>query len=138
MVPGWVSQANSTDLPGATVVIDKALQARESAGNPIRVGIVGAGATGRAVALKLGTPVPGIRLAAIANRCPEHGERAFREAGILGWTRVSSVREAEAVVSRGLPALTDDPSILTACDAIDVIEVIGTVGPSRSRGSRCI
>lgn len=113
------------------LVIDSALQARESAGHPIRVGMIGAGATGRAIALQLGTPVPGIRLAAIANRSPEHGERAFREAGISGWTRVGSVREAEAVVTRGLPALTDDPSVLTACGALDVIvEVTGTVGPA--------
>ena len=58
------------------------LQLRESEGRPIRVGVVGAGATGRAIALQLGTPVPGIRLAGMANRTPQHAERAFREAGI--------------------------------------------------------
>ena len=61
--------------------VDTALLQRESGGNPIRVGMVGAGATGRAIALQLGTPVPGMRLVAIANRTLEHGERAFREAG---------------------------------------------------------
>src|SRR5258708_4903047 len=55
--------------------IDITLQEREAAGRPIRVGMIGAGATGRAIALQLGTPVTGIRLAAIANRTPEHGER---------------------------------------------------------------
>ena len=60
--------------------VDEALREREAAGRPIRVGMVGAGATGRAIALQLGTPVPGIRLVAIANRTPEHGERALREA----------------------------------------------------------
>ncbi len=58
--------------------VDTALLQRESAGNPIRVGMVGAGVTARAIALQLGTPVPGMRLVAIANRTPEHGERAFR------------------------------------------------------------
>ena len=33
-----------------------ALREKESAGRPIRVGMVGAGATGRAIALQLGTP----------------------------------------------------------------------------------
>src|SRR5882762_6260727 len=113
--------------------VDTALQEREHTGHPIRVGMVGAGATGRAIALQLGTPVPGIRLVAIANRTLEHGERAFREAGMTNWFRVSSAREAEAVIARGLPILTDDPSILTACDAIDLlIEVTGSIEPAAS------
>src|SRR6516164_9846499 len=111
--------------------VDEALREREAAGRPIRVGMVGAGATGRAIALQLGTPVPGIRLVAIANRMPEHSERAFREAGATAWDRVGSVREAEAAIKRGLPALTDDPSVLTACDAIDLlVEVTGSVDPA--------
>src|SRR5258706_16049538 len=101
--------------------VDTALLQRESDGNPIRVGMVGAGAMGRAIALQLGTPVPGMRLVAIANRTPATGERAFREAGINEWSRVSSAREAEAAINRGMPVLTDDPSVLTSCDAIDVI-----------------
>jgi predicted homoserine dehydrogenase-like protein len=111
--------------------VDTALRERESAGNPIRVGMIGAGATGRAIALQLGTPVPGIRLAAIANRTPEHAERAFREAGITSWSQVSSAREAETAIARGLPVLTDDTSVLTTCDAIDIlVEVTGSVEPA--------
>jgi predicted homoserine dehydrogenase-like protein len=113
------------------MIIDTALREREVNGHPIRVGIVGAGATGRAIALQLGTPAPGIRLVAIANRTPEHGERAFREAGVTEWGRPHSAREAEAAIARGLPILTDDPSVLTHCDAIDVlVEVTGTVEPA--------
>ena len=62
--------------------VDTALREREAKGQPIRVGMVGAGATGRAISLQLGTPVAGMRLVGIANRTPQHGERAFREAGI--------------------------------------------------------
>ena len=58
---------------------------------------------------------------AIANRMPEHGERALREAGTTASGRAGSVREAEAAIKRGLPALTDDRSVLTACDAIDLL-----------------
>jgi len=110
------------------MILDTALRDREDKGRPIRVGMVGSGATGRAIALQLGTPAPGIRLVAIANRTPEHGERAFREAGMMEWRRAGSAREAEVSITRGFPVLTDDPSVLTACDAIDVIvEVTGTV-----------
>ena len=119
------------------MIVDTALREREATGEPIRVGMIGAGATGRAIALQLGTPVPGIRLVAIANRTPEHGERAFREAGMPEWHRAGSAREAEAAIARGLPVLTDDPSVLTACDSIDVIvEVTGTVEPAAQSGSR--
>src|SRR5713101_2801411 len=110
------------------MTVETALREREATGNPIRVGMVGAGASGRAIALQLGTPVPGIRLVAIANRTPRHGERAFREAGITEWRHVGSAREAETAIARGFPVLTDDPSALTACAAIDVlVEVTGTV-----------
>jgi predicted homoserine dehydrogenase-like protein len=110
------------------MIVDTALREREQNGKPIRVGLVGAGATGRAIALQLATPAPGIRLAAIANRTVANGERALREAGVTEWTRASSAREAEAAIVSGRTVLTDDPSALVACNAIDIIvEVTGTV-----------
>ena len=110
------------------MILDTALRDREDSGRPIRVGMIGAGATGRAIALQLGTPVPGIRLVAISNRTPEHGARAFREAGISDWRQVSAVREAEASINRGIPVLTDDPLVVVACNAVDIIvEVTGTI-----------
>jgi predicted homoserine dehydrogenase-like protein len=113
------------------MIVDTALLDLESKNRPIRVGMVGAGATGRAIALQLGTPVPGIRLAAIANRTPAHAERAFREAGIPEWQCVDSARHAETAIARGMPVLTEDPSVLTNCDTIDIlVEVTGTVDPA--------
>jgi len=110
------------------VILDTALQEREASRRPIRVAMVGAGATGRAIALQLGTPVPGIRLVAIANRTPEHGERAFQEAGIAKWQRVGAVREAESAIDRGIPVLTEDPLLLAACHSIDlIVEATGTI-----------
>jgi predicted homoserine dehydrogenase-like protein len=108
--------------------VDTALREREANGQPVRVGMIGAGATGRAIALQLGTPAPGIRLMGIANRTPENAERAYREAGLKAWDRVSSARQADASIGRGVPVVTDDPSVLTSCDSIDIIlEVTGTV-----------
>lgn len=86
---------------------------------------------GRAIALQLATPVPGIRLAAIANRTIEHGERAFREAGVTAWERAESAVAVDALIARGAPVLADDPSVLTDSDAIDlVVEATGTIGPA--------
>jgi predicted homoserine dehydrogenase-like protein len=108
--------------------VDTALQKLEDTKRPIRVGMIGAGATGRAIALQLATPVPGMRLVAIANRTIANAERAVREAGITEWARVGSAREAEAKIARGVPILTDDASVVTSCDAVDIVlEVTGTV-----------
>ena len=110
------------------MVVDTELQEREARGCPIRVGMVGAGATGRAIALQLGTPVPGIRLMGIANRTPAHAERALQEAGIKAWCVADSALEAKSAIARGIPVLTSTPSALTACDNIDVIvEVTGAI-----------
>src|SRR5271154_4504555 len=98
--------------------VDTALREREDSGRPIRVAMIGAGATGRAIALQLGTPVPGIRLVAIANRTPAHAERAFLESNVTAWRRASSAHEAETAIAGGMPVLTDDASVLTDCDAI--------------------
>src|SRR5206468_12547053 len=103
------------------MIVDKALRELETAGRPLRVGIVGAGASGRAIALHLGTPVPGIRLVAIGNRTLEYGERAFRQAGIQQWRRAETAREAETWSADGMPALTDETLVLTTCRAVDVI-----------------
>src|SRR5258705_12730824 len=110
-----------THGPVPNTAVYSALQLREAEHRPIRVGVVGAGATGRAIALQLGTPVPGIRLAGIANRTFQHGERAFREAGIREWDVVSTPHAAELRGSRGMPVLTEDPSVLTRCNGIYLI-----------------
>lgn len=108
--------------------LDIELQKLEAEGRPIRVGMIGAGATGRAIALQLGTPVPGIRLMAISNRTIEHGARAFREAGVSSWQVASSARKAEELINAATPVLTDDSAVVTECGAIDVVlEVTGTV-----------
>jgi predicted homoserine dehydrogenase-like protein len=110
------------------MAIDTVLRERGAAGRPIRVGMIGAGATGRAIALQLGTPAAGIRLVAIANRTPDNAERAFREANIHGHVRASSVRDAERAIARNTPVLTEDPFLLASCENIDVIvEVTGSV-----------
>lgn len=119
----------STQHPSSrNLSIYNSLQLREAEQRPIRVGVIGAGATGRAIALQLGTPVPGMRLAGIANRTTGHAERALREAGIGRWEHASTPQQAEAGIAKGATVLTDDPQVLTRCAAIDIIvEVTGTV-----------
>jgi predicted homoserine dehydrogenase-like protein len=108
--------------------VDTALQQRERDGRPLRVALIGAGATGRAIALQLATPVPGIRLSGIANRTISHAERALRDAGIASWTVAESASQVDKHVRHGRTVLTDDPWMFLNAGEIDVIvEVTGTV-----------
>ena len=114
--------------PNQNISVYASMQRREEEGNPIRVGIIGAGATGRAIALQLGTPVPGMRIAGIANRTPKHAERSFREAGIEEWDSADTPEQAETSIRAGRPVLADDPTVLTRCAAVDlIVEVTGSV-----------
>jgi predicted homoserine dehydrogenase-like protein len=113
------------------MIVDTALIHREAEGRPIRVALVGAGASARAIALQLGTPVPGIRLVGLANRTLDRGREAFRQAGIHEFASVSTAKEANSAIAGGLPVLTDDPSVLTGCELIDlVVEATGTIEPA--------
>lgn len=113
------------------MMIDTALQKREALGQPIRVGMIGAGASARAIALQLGTPAPGIRLVAIANRTIENAERAFREAGVAAWKYADSAQQADEAIAKGIAVIANDPSVLTSCELIDIVaEVTGTIEPA--------
>ena len=50
------------------IIVDNALKARAASGKPIQVGMIGAGFMGRGIANQMVNSVPGMRLAAIANR----------------------------------------------------------------------
>ena len=50
------------------MIVDRALEQRASDGNPIRIGIVGAGFMGRAITRQIVRRVPGIQIVGIFNR----------------------------------------------------------------------
>ena len=110
------------------IPVDLELAARQAAGRPVRVAMVGAGVTGRTVALTLLTPVPGIHLAAIANRTAANAERAYAEAGVTAHRRVGSRRELEAAIAKGEHAVAEDADLVCTADGIDLlVEVTGTL-----------
>lgn len=110
------------------IIVDKALQEREESGNPIRVGMVGAGFMGRGIARQITRHVPGIHLSAIANRHIEGARRAFTEAGIEDFREVNTQDEIEDTISKGQYAVTEDEMLLCHAEGLDVIlEVTGDV-----------
>jgi predicted homoserine dehydrogenase-like protein len=110
------------------ILIDSALKRRQMAGNPVRVAMVGAGFMGRGIALQVISSVPGMELVAISNRHIDGARRAYEEAGNKRICEVGTVRQLEHAISRGQPAITEDPLLLCEAVGIDaIIEVTGTV-----------
>lgn len=115
--------AHAAMVPG----IDRLLDERERQGRPVRVGMAGAGVMARTLAVHLLTPVPGLRLCAVANRTLEAAHRVFTAAGARPET-ATTPEAIDALVERGVPAVTDDPAALAAAGTIDlIIEATGTV-----------
>lgn len=109
------------------IIIDKALAEREDTGRPIRVGLVGAGALGAGVARQYLTAATGQRLVAISNRTVDRAAAAYQSAGSDRPQFVDTVGELDAAIARGVPAITDDPSLLAASGQVDaIIEATGT------------
>jgi predicted homoserine dehydrogenase-like protein len=109
-------------------MVDTLLAACEARGTPVRVALIGAGATGRMIALQLLTPVPGIRLVAIANRTARKAVDAFTDVGCKVPIAATSLAAVEDCIERGLPCVVDDPRLVCEAANVDVIiEATGTV-----------
>ena len=110
------------------IIVDKALEERAASGNPIRVGMIGAGFMGRGIALQIAMAVPGMELVAIANRSLNNAAQAYVEAGTETSVRVDSAFELEKQIAAGHACITDNPFLLANAGNIDaIIEVTGAV-----------
>jgi predicted homoserine dehydrogenase-like protein len=110
------------------IIVDTALQRREDEGNPIRVGMIGAGFMGRGIALQVVQGMPGMRISAIYNRTISQAELAYKQARVESVSNVETVSQLEDAVNKGQYAITDDPMLLCQANNIDVIiEATGEV-----------
>jgi predicted homoserine dehydrogenase-like protein len=110
------------------IIVDRALERREREGNPIRVGLVGAGFMGRAVVLQIATATPGMEVVAVANRHLEPAVRAYVDAGVEDPRHVESREELEQAIAAGRPAVTDDALLVAEAEGVDaVVEVTGAI-----------
>jgi predicted homoserine dehydrogenase-like protein len=112
----------------AVIIIDTALRKREEAGDPVRVGMIGAGFMARGIANSIVNSIPGMRLAAIANRTVETAIGAFTEAGADDVAVVETADSLQDALRAGRYVVTADPLLVAEADGIDVmLEVTGTV-----------
>jgi predicted homoserine dehydrogenase-like protein len=111
------------------MIVDTALRAREEQGRPIRVGMVGAGFMGRALANQIINSTTGMRLVAIANRAVERAVAAYTYASdVLAPVIADTPAALEDAVREGRPAATADAMLLCRCEQVDVlVDVTGAV-----------
>ncbi len=110
------------------IIVDNALKAREAAGRPIRVGMVGAGFMGQGLTNQIANSVPGMQMSAIYNRTPERAVRVYNYAGLGDVVRASTVDALDDAIRIGRPVVAEDPSLICRSTLIDVIvDVTGSV-----------
>jgi predicted homoserine dehydrogenase-like protein len=109
------------------MVIDRLLQQRQAEGRPIRVGLYGAGFMAKGLVNQIVHSVPGMVLSVICNRNVDKAIAAFALAGV----HVQVAGDAGTLarlLGAGAAAVTDDPSLLYACDDLDcLIDATGAV-----------
>ncbi len=110
------------------IIVDTALKAREEAGNPVKVGLIGAGFMAKGIANQIANYVPGMKLVAISNRTLEAAKQTYAQAGIEEVKVVNQVSELESAIAQGQYAVTDDATLLCQAEGIDaLVEATGHV-----------
>ena len=110
------------------ILLDTALARRAQEGRPIRIGLVGAGFMARGIVLQVALSVPGMRVAAIANRHRQTARTAYEQAGINDAVDADTQAELEQAIAQGRAAVTEDALALCRSDGIDaIVEVTGTI-----------
>jgi len=110
------------------ILIDKAIEQRRQQGNPIRVGLVGAGYSGSNIAYQILQSFPGLRLVAIANRTLEAARKAYASAGVAEVRVVDSTHALEEATREHQYAITTDAAVLCKSAEVEVIiEATGTI-----------
>ncbi len=102
------------------------LQAREDAGAPVRVGVIGAGRFGTMVVCTLAA-MRGMRPSVVADVDGARALQALVDAGFSpdAVVRAGTAAEATAAISHDVPALTEDPDVLIHSGIDVVVEATG-------------
>lgn len=110
------------------ILVDDALQAREAAGNPIRVGVVGAGFMCQGLTNQIANSVVGMRVVAISNRKVERAAGVFRYSGCQDVAFADTQRALDDAIASERPVVTEDAFLLARSGLIDVlVDATGSV-----------
>jgi predicted homoserine dehydrogenase-like protein len=109
-------------------IVDTALKERADQGNPIRVGIIGAGFMCQGLTNQISHSTPGMRVAAISNRRMKRAFDVFRYSGFDDVAIAGSQSQLDSEIERSRPVVTDDALLIARSEHIDVlVDVTGSV-----------
>jgi predicted homoserine dehydrogenase-like protein len=104
------------------------LKAREATGNPIRVGLIGAGEMAQGMVNQIVQYTPGMEVVAIANRTLSKARQAFSYPGIENIVEVRTREELEEAITSKTAAITQNADLLCQAAGIDIlVEATGTI-----------
>jgi predicted homoserine dehydrogenase-like protein len=102
------------------IILDQALARREVEGNPVRIGLVGAGYMARGIAAHAEW-TEGVEIVAIANRTIERASNIYAENRPGGAREVATLAELEHAIARRSPVVAADPLLLCRAESVDVV-----------------
>jgi predicted homoserine dehydrogenase-like protein len=110
------------------IIVDTALKARAEAGNPVKLGIFGAGFMSKGLVNQVVNYMPGMRIVAVCNRTLEAAREAYAQAGVTDVRVVKTVGELEDAIAQNRYAITDDPTVVCQSESIEgLVEATGHV-----------
>lgn len=112
------------------IIIDTLLKDRAAGGNPVRIGVFGAGFMGRGLVNQVMRYMPGLHISILCNRTLDVARDALLNAGVPQdmITETGNVGIAEAAIAKGQSVITDDPLVVCEVGNVDVlIEATGHV-----------
>ncbi|HET6379033.1 MAG TPA: Gfo/Idh/MocA family oxidoreductase [Methylocella sp.] len=110
------------------ILVDTALQKRQSEGNPIRVGIVGAGFMAQGLVNQIAHSTPGMRVVAVSNRRPERAIHVMRYAGYENFAVAGTQAKFDQAAEAKTPVVTEDAMLIARSPFVDVVvDITGSV-----------
>lgn len=112
------------------IIVDTLLKERAAAGNPVLLGVFGAGFMGRGLVNQVTRYMPGLKVSILCNRTVAAAREAFLDAGVAAEKIIeaSTVQAAEAAIERGQFVITDDPAVACGTSLVNtMIEATGHV-----------
>lgn len=103
------------------IIVDKALQFRQDVGNPIRVGLVGAGFMAVGLVNQIVNYTPGMRVVAICNRTVSRAAEAYRKAGVLDVMECDSHAQISEAIYREKYVVCEDLEEFCKVEEIDIV-----------------
>jgi predicted homoserine dehydrogenase-like protein len=110
------------------VIVDKALEAREEQGKPIKVAIVGGGFMAQGLTNQIVNSVPGMNVVAIYSRKPQKALHVLNYSGLENPIEAVTQSQLDEAIRAGKPAFTQDVMLLARSEHVDlIVDTTGSV-----------